>query len=248
MKKIFIFLSLIICFPFMASVALTSDKVGEVMAVKGKANIIRADKKMDAGRKDGILLADTVTTGKDSRLKLLFIDDSLLTLGENSKLSIKEHLTGDDRKRGRSIFSLVDGRVRAIVGKNRFEIHTPTAVAAARGTVLIVWLTRTDGVPTTCNAVLKGMIDTSNIKESIKGIEPVREGYMNCVSDGPPTKPVPIPKELLDELIESTSVDEDADTETPQGGPTDEGDEGGEFPGLPPIEQQPIIPSYGGYG
>ena len=74
---------------------------------------------------------------KASRTKMRFIDDSILTLGENSRVSIKEYIYSKD-KGGKSIFNLLDGKMRSVVGKTRFEIHTPTAVAAARGTIILL--------------------------------------------------------------------------------------------------------------
>lgn len=245
-KNIFISLSMVVFFAIMASLAMTTDKIGEVNALKGKAGIIRSDKTLTASVKDSVLLTDIVETEKSSRIKILFIDDSLLTLGENSKVSIKEYVIGDEEKRGQSIFALLDGRVRAVVGKNKLEIHTPTAVAAARGTILFLWMKGTSGAPETCLALLKGTADASNINKSVSGTESVAGGNMSCIAkDMPPSKQERIPPDLLKELIESTEADSDPDTDDPQGG---NGDGDGLPPAVPPIELEPKnpCPSYGG--
>ncbi|OGW32559.1 MAG: hypothetical protein A2X59_06070 [Nitrospirae bacterium GWC2_42_7] len=247
-KNLFISLIVVAFFIVMASLAMTTDKIGEVNAVKGKAGIMRADKKLTAGVKDSVLLTDIVETEKSSRMKILFIDDSLLNLGENSKISIKEYVLGDEKKRGQSIFALLDGRVRAVVGKNKLEIHTPTAVAAARGTILFVWNTSPSE---SCLALLKGTADASNKNISVQGTESVKEGNMSCVAEGmPPSKQEPIPPDLLRELIESTEADSEPDTDKPQGGAENGGDGDGGFnpPSVPPIELEPKepCPSYGG--
>ncbi|HXX82219.1 MAG TPA: FecR family protein, partial [Thermodesulfovibrionales bacterium] len=118
----------------LAGVAEAADNVGSVVALKGAALIQRDAKPIEAKLKDGILLQDTVETKESSKAKLLFIDDSILTMAEKSKVIIREFIYSKDAK-GRSIFNLIDGKMRSVVGRNEFEIHTPTVVAAARGTV-----------------------------------------------------------------------------------------------------------------
>lgn len=128
----------------LSGIALAKDDVGTVVAVRGKAIIERDKKETEAKVKDSILLKDTVSTAETSRAKLLFMDDSVLTLGEKSKVVIKEFIYSKE-KGGKSIFNLIDGKMRAIVGKTNFEVHTPTAVAAARGTLLLFWVHIVDG-------------------------------------------------------------------------------------------------------
>lgn len=237
---------LILCFLLMPSPGMSSDKAGEVRALSGKATIYRSGKSIGVSAKDVIFLMDTIETEKASKAKILFVDDSLLTLAENSRLLVKEYLTGDDKKRGQSIFTLIDGKVRAVVGRNALEIHTPTAVAAARGTVLVPWVKP----GSSCIAVIKGVVETSNINTAIKGTEAVSGGYMNCVDAGqPPSTPVLIPPDLLKQLMVETMVSESPQVSIPQherrhGKP--EGDlniapvDGGMS--IPPIEREPLVP------
>jgi len=250
---------IIICLGLMASLVMSGNKAGEIRALKGKASIIRADKPVSASVKDTILLMDTVETDRDSKAKILFVDDSLLTMGERSRLLVKEYLLGDDKKRGQSVFNLIDGKVRAIVGKNKLEIHTPTAVAAARGTIFVSWVAREGSLSScmvalkgaqegsSCLAVIKGVVDSSNNDASVKGSEEVSGGFMNCVNKGmPPARPVPIPPDCLKQLLADTTVNEAPGLEAPQGG-TGHGDTEGGFT-VPPIELEPKLPKQsGGY-
>ncbi|MBK8575338.1 MAG: FecR domain-containing protein [Elusimicrobia bacterium] len=75
---------------------------------------------------------DTVRTGKDARLELKIEDGSRVVLGSKSKVQVA--LSAPSR-----IFSLMSGRVKAFVKKlqpqTKFEIRTPLAAAAVRGTV-----------------------------------------------------------------------------------------------------------------
>ena len=128
----------------LSGIAVAKDDVGTVVAVRGKAIIDRDKRTIEAKVKDSIFFNDTVSTPAASRAKMLFIDDSILTLGEKSRVVINEFVYSKD-KGGRSIIGLIDGKMRSIVGKTNFEVHTPTAVAAARGTIMLFEIGIKDG-------------------------------------------------------------------------------------------------------
>jgi hypothetical protein len=111
------------------------DIIGKVIAVRGKATIEREGVQVAAAVNSGIQQSDTIKTASGCRVKLLFNDDSVLTLGENSRLAIKEYFYSRD-KGGKSTFNLLDGKMHTVVGKTGFEVQTPTAIAATRGTVV----------------------------------------------------------------------------------------------------------------
>lgn len=196
------------------SISSAQDKAGTVTAIRGKANILRLEKVLEARVRDDILKVDTVETLKESRIKLLFNDDSLLALGENSRLIVKEYIESTKDKRGQSIYHLLDGKMRAIVGKTRFEVHTPTAVAAARGTYPIIWVEKIAGEFITGVIVIDdgrigSGVDLRNIIETILGTVIVPPGYISYVREGqPPTDPVMVPPELLNLLIDQTGVED----------------------------------------
>jgi hypothetical protein len=133
------------------------EAVSTMVAVKGQTVIERNKEERPARVKDGVLLIDTVSTREAARAKMLFIDDSVLTLGEKSKVIVKEYVYSKD-KGGKSVFNLLDGKMKAVVGKARFEVHTPTAVAAARGTVILIETGIRNGVPFTDVISLEGEV------------------------------------------------------------------------------------------
>lgn len=184
-----------------------ADEVGTIVAIKGTILIHRDTKTQRAILKDKLLLNDTVETQESSRVKMLFIDDSILTLAQNSKVSIKEYLYSEESKKGRSIFNLIDGKMRSLVGKNKFEIHTPTMIAAARGTYFITWTGIEEGIPVSGTAVLDGIVTVYNIDPSIVGVVTLQKGTMSKIAQNrPPSPSAPIPPALLKELIHSTEL------------------------------------------
>lgn len=165
------------------------DKAGDVVSIRGKAMIERKAGKIDARIKDALLESDSVVTRDKARVKMLFRDDSVLTLGANSQLVIKKYLYSTESKRAESIYELADGRLRSVVGSSGFKVTTPTALAAARGTVFTVSYNVETG--TTEITVFEGSVEVRNINDEVVGTEVVFAGQSTTVTgDKPPTPPM----------------------------------------------------------
>ncbi|MSQ77790.1 MAG: hypothetical protein EXR97_04985 [Nitrospiraceae bacterium] len=123
------------------------EDIGIFTAVEGRITVTRPSTGAATAVKlqNSVLFRDTIETDKESRTKALLNDDSILTVGEHSRVEITEHIYDPTRNVRSVVVNLVQGSVRALVGKafagsgSKFEIHTPTAVAAARGTYFVVW-------------------------------------------------------------------------------------------------------------
>lgn len=124
---------------FMSTARSGADtEVGHVLSVKKQVHIVQGESKKAAEPQMKLMLKDSVETGKKSRAKLFFTDDSIINLGEMSKLVVEEYLYSPEKQRSKSIYRLIDGSLKVVVGRSDLEIHTATAVAAARGTVIHV--------------------------------------------------------------------------------------------------------------
>jgi hypothetical protein len=132
----FLAIQILLPFPLFAA-----DTVGKFNELRGDVSLTRAKKSLKPDVGDDIQIKDIVTTGDKSRAKLLLSDDSLLSVSQNSNLEITKFLLYKNRRT--SIISLKAGAMHTRVEKfldpnSTFEVHTPTAVAGARGTA---WLT-----------------------------------------------------------------------------------------------------------
>lgn len=124
-----------------------SGGVGVYTAVMGKVTVTHPGEARVLSVKlhDEVLFKDVIQTDKESRTKAFFQDDSILTVGENSRVEITEYIYNPETNLRRSVVKVMQGQVRALVSKvfksngSRFEVHTPSAVAAARGTYFTVW-------------------------------------------------------------------------------------------------------------
>ena len=192
---------------FAVAGAAFAEPVASVVALRGKATVERSGKKLDAQPKLGIELQDTVATAAGGRVKLLFIDDSVLTLAEKSRMSVDTFIHSRT-DRGKSLFNLLDGKMRAVVGKTRFEVKTPTVVAAARGTVILFDTGILNGQPFTRITCLEGIVDVRALTAA-PGTPPVllTPGHSIIVMAG---QPMPVPTLLspaeLEKLKRDTSM------------------------------------------
>jgi hypothetical protein len=221
--------------------ARAAEKAGDVVYVRGTGLVERQAKFHKAALKAVVRETDNVLTRERSRMKLLFRDDSILTLGANSKLVVKKYLYSPESKRSESIYELADGRLKAVVGGPGFRVTTPTAFAAARGTVFVIWYD--SATNTTGLAVTEGSVDFGSNNPNAPGTQTVGAGQMSSVTgDGPPAPPGPIGGEasgILSDLNEP-GLPDPSGPEIPILQLVDDfraQTEG--TPGAPPIDQQP---------
>jgi hypothetical protein len=250
------------------ALAQSSQSIGNVTAVQRQVEVIHSDvsgvSTVNLG--SSVLFKDSYETKSQARLKLLFEDDSILSLGENTKLQITENIYNPAQSQRSTVVNMLQGSVRALIGKifggpgSKFEIHTPTAAAAARGTYFIVWTTNAGGQDPTgvVNIGETGKVAVSNIDPAIGGSVELGHNQYTLIDEGkPPTPPSGISPDMLQSLINSTGVKDQAIDEIPKGmeapgsdvsgvlisfppGQINGGYTGGLIlPTVPPIPQQP---------
>ena len=207
-RKIFFVIVAVLLFPAgnRGNAGATEKEVGTVKDLRGSASILREKQTADARKNEPVFRADTVTTADKSKMKLLFVDDSLLMIGENSRVQLS---TVMDRKGRTNVFNLVDGVVNVIVGKSGLEIHTPTSVSTARGTSYAVWV-EGDNAGKTGVAVSEGRVEVRNKEEAMQEKVVVPAGRMSFVEKGRiPTPAVVAPPEVIQVLYRRTLEQEE---------------------------------------
>jgi hypothetical protein len=161
--------------------------VGVVTTVAGQATVARAAlaSPVPLRFKDDVFLRDRIATAERSVVRVLLGGKALVTVRELSTLTVTEDT-------GRSTVDLTAGKIAMGVLRQRMrpgeviEIRTPNAIAAIRGTVLVVELIPepggTPGAPryTTKVHVLHGLVDVSDPKNP--GAPPAQVGAMQSWS------------------------------------------------------------------
>lgn len=110
---------------------------GSFTAVTGEVKITRAGKTTPAEVKMPVLAGDTIKTGAGAEAKILFQDESIITIAQNTSFRIDEFTIKEQTRKASFFTSLgkivVDVK-KFIGGESSFIVRSPTAVAGVRGT------------------------------------------------------------------------------------------------------------------
>jgi FecR protein len=168
------FLALLL-FPSLAP-GQTGQGVGVISTISGQATISRTSlpQPVPLQFKDSVFDRDRISTAENSTVKVLMGGKALVTVRELSVLTITEEL-------GRSTVDLQSGKIALGVVRQRMrpgesiEVKTHNAVAAVRGTVIVVEIVRASaqatggsGALTTNVHVLRGsaLVTPTNVPGS----------------------------------------------------------------------------------
>jgi hypothetical protein len=128
----------------LGSAAASDGSVARVKAVKGPASIVRGQTIIPAVSNEKVFQGDTLRTGTDGSLGVVFKDDTLISLGPNSELVVDVFLYAPAEGKLSFVARMLRGTaayVSGIIAKlspqsARFE--TPVATIGIRGTRLLV--------------------------------------------------------------------------------------------------------------
>lgn len=171
--------------------------------------------------KDSVFFRERVETREASRAKILFIDDTILSVGSNTRVIIDEHVFDPERNLRQATVSMGVGTLRVLVGKtfgggSKFEVHTPTAVAGVRGSYFIVSVPSPD---VTEIIVLEGVVAVRNILGAVTGEVAVTPNLRTRVElNAPPLPPTPVPGAVRETALAATVTVEPPPREAPPQG------------------------------
>lgn len=140
---------LILIIVFILSVSLSAS-VAKVTSLRGTASIERASQTTTATLGSELESKDIIATSANSKAQLTFKDNTIITMGKQSRFSIDEYLF-DSSKTSNAKFNVISGTIRTMSGKigkiapDKFTVTTKTATIGIRGTDFIVHVD-TDGI------------------------------------------------------------------------------------------------------
>src|SRR6266850_2834429 len=185
------------------SMAFAGDTVGEVTGLNGVANIERGGSEFAAALSMPIQIHDRLITIGKAQLTVTFHDGSKLILSETGTYSIDQY-TITSATRTEASIALWAGHLRAIVnvisgGTPNFQVHTPNAIAAVRGTEFETAYIKDRPCPEdrscmryTTVEVFHGVVEVANSSNPAQTLR-VTEGYETTVAcEAPATSPAPL--------------------------------------------------------
>ena len=131
-----VFLSL-----FLISITSANEFIGVIAA--GVGDILnQKNEKLLTGSK--IYFGDTIIVKAKSNAQILLLDETTLTVGEKSEITIDEFIYDPQSKVGKIVSNIKIGTVKIITGEiskkdpDNLEVNIPTGSVGARGTEFVV--------------------------------------------------------------------------------------------------------------
>jgi len=136
---------LLICALYGAAVsAAVEEPAGTVKTVAGSVTIERGGQKLAAAQGTQVFAADNVITGSNGSVGITLRDNTLLSAGHNSFLSLDKfafdtstHAGAIDASLKRGTLSVVSGKI-AKQSPDSVRFRTPTTTLGVRGTEFII--------------------------------------------------------------------------------------------------------------
>ncbi|HEY6394443.1 MAG TPA: FecR family protein [Candidatus Binataceae bacterium] len=191
-----VFVSAMILSPIAAAFAQApaATPVGTFSAVTGDVQVIRAGATQPAAPGMVLNVGDRIITGPGAHAALDLTDQSKLEVSESSNLVLDEHAVPAGGGSAKTRIGLFGGLVRSFVHVTAgappdFEVHTPNAIAAARGTVYDSLYQEGSTRPSfadckqfTDTSVYEGDVEVSNPTNPGGGSADVKAGYKATIA------------------------------------------------------------------
>jgi len=131
---IFIFLSFI-------SKSISSEFIGVIGVAVGDINNQKNEKLINGSK---VFFGDTIFVKSKSNAQILFLDETVMTVGENTELTIDDFVYDPKTDDGNFVTNIKSGTVKFITGKiskknpDNLEVKMPAGTLGARGTEFLV--------------------------------------------------------------------------------------------------------------
>ncbi len=204
------------------TVVFAENQHGLFMVVKGDVKITSGSKApfpVKVGSK--VVVGDLITTGKDSRAKIVMADRNVINISPDSRMQIAKYANDAANGTKNVEIKLDQGKIRNNVEqsydgeKSKFILKTPTAVAGVRGTQFV---TSFDSKTQKTQIVtMKGQVTFSSVLNGRVVGTPVtvNKGESTTSSAGaPPEPPKAMPKNELKEIDKESTAANKTKSET----------------------------------
>jgi len=199
----------------LGSTALAEDAVhGIMMVVKGDVKVTSSATKVAEIAKVGkkVFPGDTISTGPDSRAKVVMSDKNVLNISPDSQIVIEKYTNNGQDKNVE--LKVEYGKIRASVEqkydgeKSKFNVKTPSAVAGVRGTDFLTSYDR--GSKKSEIITFTGTVAVGKPGPGGAILNPVfvQPGQMTTAAEGKgPEQPKTLPKEDVKKANQESNAD-----------------------------------------
>jgi hypothetical protein len=134
----------VVVFTSLFAMSATAADIGQIKISKGSVTVERAALSLQGAVGMRLQTADIITTGADGSVGITMSDDSLLSAGPNSTLSLDRFAFDSTTHQGQFDASLRKGSLSVISGRiakqspDAMTLRTPSAILGVRGTEFVV--------------------------------------------------------------------------------------------------------------
>ena len=198
--------------------ALANERIGTIGIVIGQADVV--NRNIDLKIKENIYFGDVIRTGAQTNLQILFEDETVFTIGENTEIVINEFIYDPNQNNELNKISaeVMQGSLKVVTGLISKEnpenllITLPTGVLATRGTEVqaLVKPGQNDVVvllgpgPNNAAGERAGSVEVSNNQGSV--FMDQQFSFTSIVLNQPPSLPQPAPVALIQEINQSLNA------------------------------------------
>ena len=137
--------SLFLLFVAIAPVsALAAETIGHIQTIQGTAAVIREAQTVPAVKGTTLYRDDLIRTAQPGAVGIVLTDDTTISLGPNSELSLKEYTFDPKQAKFSLVARMFKGTfvyLSGLIGKlapNKVQLIIPDATISVRGTKLLV--------------------------------------------------------------------------------------------------------------
>lgn len=179
--------------------------IGKVVKIQNSVNL---NQTTQLSVNDHVSLKDTIHTLKDARIKLLLIDGTIVTLGQNTALVLNQYDFQPKLDKGELLFEIKKGDFEIKTGKiskqkkRLFRIRTAMAIVGVRGTTF--WGGSLDGI-TFDLALLEGQ--SVLISNQGGAVEITEIGFGTTIRnfETAPSKPKKWPQQKINRALDTVA-------------------------------------------
>jgi len=127
-----------------AAFSAAAEDAGQIKTAQGTVQIERDGQRIAAVAGVHVLQSDSIITGEDGTVGVTLADNSRLSIGPNTVMSLDKYAFDTTTYKGQMDASLKKGTIVVISGKlvkqtpGSMRIHTPASIMGVRGTKFIV--------------------------------------------------------------------------------------------------------------
>jgi hypothetical protein len=164
------------------------DSIGRVTAVEGRATVLHQGRFAPEAMtlQKPVFQEDIIETDVASKVRITLTDSTVISLGERSRLELKQFLYDPRQQTRTARFTIPSGVfrtvVKALIPQSTVEIITGIALAAVRGTDLMGEVS----AESTAIVVLEGTVVVSNVRPRFNAVATLTPGMGTTVVDEQP--------------------------------------------------------------